>query len=79
MTKINSERLEIGERFEEFEHRLYYTRFAKKMVKYREYIEKSARKLRNNAHLSEHFKSLLKGLDELNQQEIYSQFKAVPL
>ena len=51
MVKINGERLEIGERFEELEHRLYYTRFAKRMVTIRDDIEKKARKLRNNQYL----------------------------
>jgi hypothetical protein len=38
MMKINGERLEIGERFEEMEHRLYYARFAKRMVTIRDDI-----------------------------------------
>jgi hypothetical protein len=36
MVKLNKERLEIGERFEELEHRFYYARFTKRMIMLRE-------------------------------------------
>ena len=51
LARINSERVEIGERFEELEHRLYYSKFSKRMVSVRDDIEKKAKRLRNNVAL----------------------------
>ena len=78
MAKINSERVEIGEAFEELEQRLYYSRFSKRMVQVRDDIDKKAKRLRNNHALKEHFRSYLKGLDDLNKDDVYEQFKSVP-
>jgi len=47
------------------------------MVTIREDIEKKARKLRNNQYLPENFKVFLRGLDSLNQKNVYNQFKSV--
>ncbi len=77
MMKINRERLEIGERFEELEHRLYYTRFAKRMVTLRDSIEKSARKLKTNPNLVSRLKNYCINIDELDVNTVYLQFKSV--
>ena len=71
--------MEIGERFEELEHRLYYSKFSKRMVSVRDDIEKKAKRLRNNGALKEQFKIFLRGLDDLNKDDVYEQFKSVPM
>lgn len=49
------------------------------MVTIRDDIEKKARKLRNNQYLPESFKVFFKGIDNLNQKNVYNQFKSVLL
>ena len=71
--------MEIGERFEELEHRLYYSKFSKRMVSVRDDIEKKAKRLRNNGALKEQFKIFLRGLDDLNKDDVDEQFKSVPM
>ena len=48
------------------------------MVQVRDDIDKKAKRLRNNHALKEHFRPYLKGLDDLNKDDVYEQFKSVP-
>ena len=41
------------------------------MVQVRDDIDKKAKRLRNNPHLKEQFKTYLKSLDDLNKDDVY--------
>ena len=60
------------------EHRLYFSKFAKRMVQVRDDIEKKAKRLRNSSSLKEEFRVYLKGLDDLDKDAVYDQLKSVP-
>jgi hypothetical protein len=51
MIKLNTERIEMAERFEEINDRLYYAKFTKRMIILRELVEKKGRVLKNSLYI----------------------------
>lgn len=45
MIRLNTERMEIGERFEEIEDRIYYAKFTKRMIRLKETLERKSKVL----------------------------------
>ena len=77
MIRLNKERIEIGERFDELEHRLYLSRFSKRMVKIREDLDKMAKKLRASSSLSRNAMVFCRNIDDLVSRDVYNKFKKV--
>lgn len=79
MVRLNAERLEQGDRFEEINDRIYYAKFTQRMLILRDLVERKARVLRNNPLIRKPLLKYLEDPDFMDDDVVYNQFKTVSL
>lgn len=79
MVRLNTERLEQGERFEEINDRIYYAKFTQRMLILRDLVERRARVLKNSPQVRKVLLKYLEDPDRMDDELVYTQFKTVLL
>ena len=77
MVTLNTERLEIGDRFEEISDRIYYAKFTKRMLILKESVERKGRVLKNNPYMRKNLLRFVDDPDFILDEVVYIQFKTV--